>query len=130
MGTREDSPNCQTPFHRGGIQRLLFVIAIASVIWFLLRPASHETTTVPRLGTSPLLRVNLNEADERELSLLPSIGPTIARRIVENRDRLGPFHSLEDLGRVHGIGEKSIEKLRIYCRIEEPAQSVAMAQTP
>lgn len=74
--------------------------------------------------------MNLNDADERELSLLPSIGPTIARRIIENRDRLGPFQSLEDLGRIHGIGEKSIEKLRIYCRFDEPTQTVVMAQTP
>ena len=130
MGTREHVPNCPTPFHRGGIQRLLVVITIASVVWISLRPRIHETTTIPRGVTSPLLRVNLNDADERELSLLPSIGPTIARRIIENRDRLGPFESLEDLGRIHGIGEKSIEKLRVYCHFDETTQAVAMAQTP
>jgi competence ComEA-like helix-hairpin-helix protein len=130
MGTHEDLLNRHTPFHRGGIQRLLVVIATVSGIWFLLQPKMRETTLAPRSMTTPLLQLNLNEADERELSLLPSIGPTMAKRIVENRTRFGPYESLEDLGRVPGIGEKSIEKLRIYCHVNTPIHSVTMAQTP
>jgi hypothetical protein len=37
----------------------------------------------------PLIQIDLNRAQARELTLLPGVGPVLARRIVENRNRLG-----------------------------------------
>lgn len=108
----------------------MVLVVFAGVVWSSRPTTQQHVGSLPPKLTTPLLRVNLNEADERELSLLPSIGPTIARRIIENRERLGPFHSLDDLGRIHGIGEKSIEKLRAYCHVDEPPPPLAIAQTP
>src|SRR5690606_22095787 len=58
------------------------------------------------------LPVNLNEATLEELQSLPGIGPGLGRRIVEDRDRRGPFRSLEELRRVKGFGPTRIEALR------------------
>jgi competence protein ComEA len=49
--------------------------------------------------------VNLNTATAQELEALPGIGPTLAQAIIEERDRAGGFRSVEDLRRVHGIGD-------------------------
>lgn len=55
--------------------------------------------------------VNLNTATAEELDSLPGIGPKLADRIVEERKN-GAYTSLEDLGRVSGLGDRKLEKLR------------------
>ncbi|HEV8375877.1 MAG TPA: helix-hairpin-helix domain-containing protein [Candidatus Polarisedimenticolia bacterium] len=59
-----------------------------------------------------LSRVNLNTATVDELTTLPGIGPSYAKRIVEFREKNGPFKKVEDLLNVQGIGEKTLEKIR------------------
>ena len=44
-------------------------------------------------------------------------GPSLAKRIVDFRDRQGPFERLEHLMRVKGIGEKSFDKLKPYLTV-------------
>lgn len=65
-------------------------------------------------------RIDVNTATWVEWIQLPNIGETLARRIIEDRERHGPFESVEDLQRVKGIGPKTIENLRPYLRIGEP----------
>ncbi len=55
--------------------------------------------------------VDLNRASAEELQLLPRIGPTLAARIVEERERGGPFRSVAELARVRGIGPRTVERL-------------------
>jgi competence protein ComEA len=52
--------------------------------------------------------INVNTASQAELEALPGIGPVIARRIVEGR----PYRSVEELGRVKGIGRKRLDEIR------------------
>lgn len=59
-------------------------------------------------------QININLASSREFENLPGIGPALARRIVENRDKYGSFRSVEDISRVKGIGEKKLAKFRRY----------------
>lgn len=56
--------------------------------------------------------VNINTADASALDSLPGVGASTASAIIEDRERNGPFTSVEDLMRVSGIGEKKFEKLR------------------
>ncbi|MEC7524188.1 MAG: helix-hairpin-helix domain-containing protein [Myxococcota bacterium] len=55
--------------------------------------------------------MDVNRASAAELELLPRIGPTLARRVIEERDRGGPFESVEALTRVRGIGPRTVEQL-------------------
>lgn len=55
--------------------------------------------------------VDINRASEDELRALPGIGGVLASRIVEARERDGPFASLDDLRRVRGLGRAKLEKL-------------------
>lgn len=57
-------------------------------------------------------KVNLNTADVSALDTLPGVGPTTAKKIVDDRAANGPFRTVEDLMRVPGIGAKRLEDLR------------------
>lgn len=61
--------------------------------------------------------IDLNRATVKELTRLPGVGESIAKRIVEFRDEHGPFKRVEDLLKVKGIGEKSFEKIRPHVRV-------------
>ena len=75
-------------------------------------PASQVTPQVtPRALTSP---VDLDSAPESVLVTLPGVGPALAKRIVQDRARGGPFGSLTAFTRVAGIGEKTAARLAPY----------------
>jgi competence protein ComEA len=56
--------------------------------------------------------VDLNTADAAALESLPGVGPVLAARIVAYRDSAGPFASPEDLLRVRGVGQATLERFR------------------
>ena len=60
---------------------------------------------------SPAGIVDMDRATEGEIEQLPRIGPATARRIIANRDSLGPFGSLAGLKRVKGMGPASLARL-------------------
>lgn len=55
--------------------------------------------------------INVNTADATLLAELPGIGETKAAAIVEDREANGPYASADDLSRVSGIGEMTVEGL-------------------
>lgn len=64
--------------------------------------------------------ININTATAEELDeALPGIGETKAKRIVEYREAAGGFDSVDELINVSGIGEKTLENLRPYCRVTD-----------
>lgn len=62
--------------------------------------------------------VSINEASREELERLPGVGPALAARIVEHRERYGPFRRAEHLLLVRGIGERRFLRLRPYVNAE------------
>ena len=56
--------------------------------------------------------VSLNRSSMEELMSLPGVGPALAGRIVEYRERHGPYRKITDLLAVAGIGPKSLERIR------------------
>jgi competence protein ComEA len=56
--------------------------------------------------------VNINTASASEFEALPGIGPKMANRIVEYRQKNGPFKKVEELMNVRGLGEKNFLKLK------------------
>ena len=51
--------------------------------------------------------IDINTAQKKDLDRLTGVGPVLAQRIIESR----PFHSLDDLTKVRGIGPKTLEKI-------------------
>jgi competence protein ComEA len=62
--------------------------------------------------------ININNADERELQTIPGIGPALAKKIIEHRDRYGPFRRPEEILIVEGISEKRFRELRSFILTE------------
>lgn len=58
--------------------------------------------------------VDINRADWPELALLPGVGETLARRIVDSRQSVGPFLDHRDLLRVPGVGPVKLEEIQLY----------------
>lgn len=59
----------------------------------------------------PPKKVDLDVASESAIVALRGIGPSLARRIVADRDSFGPFGSIEGLKRVRGVGNGLVAKL-------------------
>jgi competence protein ComEA len=56
--------------------------------------------------------VNINTATAEQLNALPGIGPKMAARIIEHRQKAGGFKRVEELMSIQGIGEKNFLKLK------------------
>jgi competence ComEA-like helix-hairpin-helix protein len=74
-------------------------------------------TAEPTTSRQQRIRVDLNRAEVEDLVHLPGIGPELAGRIVEFRDRSGAFRHVDDLLAVPGIGPGIVEKIRNRVRI-------------
>ncbi|NBX29376.1 helix-hairpin-helix domain-containing protein [bacterium] len=67
--------------------------------------------------------VNVNQASRAELEAVRGIGPSMSGRIVEERQKNGPFKSPADLSkRVSGIGEKTLKKFQASGLVVPTAQ--------
>jgi len=94
---------------------LLSLIALA----FLIAAHPHAAAAVQQragtraAATSPATGVvNLNTASATQLEALPGIGAKTAARIIEYRQKNGPFKKIEELMNVRGVGEKNFLKLK------------------
>jgi competence protein ComEA len=70
--------------------------------------------------------IDVGRATAEELQRLPGIGPKMAQRIVDERQK-GRFKTVDDLRRVSGIGAKTLEKLRPYVTVGKEPKRVAAA---
>ena len=57
-------------------------------------------------------RVNINEASAQDLAKLQKVGPKYAVRIVEHRQKYGPFKLTEELMEIPGIGPGTYDKIK------------------
>ena len=55
--------------------------------------------------------VNINTATATELETLPGVGPVIAKRIIDYREKYGAYKNIGELKNVSGIGDKTFEGL-------------------
>jgi competence protein ComEA len=56
-------------------------------------------------------RLDLDVATAAQIDSLPGVSPLMARRIVQDRLRRGPFLSMSGLQRVSGVGRGFIQKI-------------------
>jgi competence ComEA-like helix-hairpin-helix protein len=62
--------------------------------------------------------VNINTASAKELETLPGIGKGLAERIIEHREKYGPFAKPEHLIMVRGISEHRFQAIRDQITVE------------
>ena len=87
---------------------ILIALVVGAQAWLVAQKAPAA-----KADTSPAPAVvNLNTATAEQLDSLPGVGPKVAARIIEYRQKNGPFKKIEDLMNVRGIGEKNFLKIR------------------
>ena len=89
---------------------MIAVLAAAIAGPALIRAGRVPVGSRP-VTAAPDMRIEINTATEVQLNALPGIGPALAARIAADRATRGPFESIDDLARVHGIGPKIIERI-------------------
>ena len=110
------------PLRRYAAAAAVLLLSLAAACWTAahLRPAVSGWRLTPRAAarteeslpqTAVEGRVNVNNAGAEELCTVKGIGPKLAEKILEERERNGPFRYWEDLLCVNGIGEKTLRKL-------------------
>jgi competence protein ComEA len=93
---------------------LVLALACASAI-----PAVAAPSAAPKAAASETRPIDINTADSATLESVPGIGKSLSQRIVSFREKNGPFQSVDDLLKVQGVGEKSIQKLRPYLTVSK-----------
>lgn len=89
---------------------------ISSDKYAYVTPADQLGAALPETGASG--KININTASKEELTVLPRIGPAIAGRIREYREKEGPFKNIEELNNVSGIGEATFAQLKDLITVE------------
>ena len=87
---------------------IMFVCCVGLVV---VPPVLAANSNVEKNAQAETL-LNVNAANEAELTVLPGVGKVTAERIVVFRTEQGPFKSVDDLTLVKGIGKKMLEKIR------------------
>ena len=96
---------------------LRYVMTIAAVASLLatVPSAAAAAQGKPAAAASkpaPTAPININTATASDFEALPGVGATTAARIVEYRQKNGPFKKIEELMNVRGLGEKNFLKLK------------------
>ncbi len=91
-----------------------FAAAFAAMILFAVAAAAKPKPQKP---------IDLNTATLDQLEELPGIGPKMAQRILDFREKSGPFERVTDLRAIRGIGRKRFEKIRPYVSVTPPRDS-------
>ena len=98
---------------------LVAVTALFAGAPHLSAQAQAPSRSTSRSATKPALTtpININTAAAGELDNLPGVGAKTAERIVEYRQKNGPFKKIEELMNVRGVGEKNFLKLKDHITV-------------
>ena len=109
-----------TMVYRAEVRRALGVLVVATFFFGGLSMIAAEKVLAGQPKASlqlqgqaqPAVMVNVNKATTEELIKVRGIGPVMAKRIVEHRDKNGMFKSIEDLTQVQGIGGNKLQRIK------------------
>lgn len=65
--------------------------------------------------------IDINTASQDDWQALPGIGPVLSKRIVEYRERLGGFSSMEQVRNTWGLPDSTFQKIEPFLRLASPS---------
>ncbi len=101
--------------------RKLLAMGVAGMLLPAFAQAARFT---PREVTGNL---NLNTATQKELELLPGVGPKTAKKIIEYRTQK-PFAKSEDVRKVKGVGRGIFAKVKGHVSVEGPTTLTVVSE--
>lgn len=102
--------------HPAEVQRLLPFVSIPQATnaypekkEFYTTPFTKNYTDKPKYTLTP---IDINTADTSAFIALPGIGSRLANRIVNFRDRLGGFYSIDQVGETYALPDSTFQKIK------------------
>ena len=105
--------------HRRLLQRCIaFMLAVLTIEWIIIATERPDPILLQR-GDSfrRQFRIDINQATWVEWMQMEGIGPSLAHRIVADRKLNGRFQTIDDVGRVPGIGPATLDRIRPWLTI-------------
>ncbi|MDH4210944.1 MAG: helix-hairpin-helix domain-containing protein [candidate division WOR-3 bacterium] len=96
---------------------LLFIVSLVAINVYNYCRKERLKETYSVLIERGKIKLAINDIGAGELESLPGIGRVLARRIIDYRDQIGRFKSLEELKQVNGIGDKLYQKVYPYLKL-------------
>ena len=90
----------------------IMMAAIAAIALSATALSAQTKAPAPKTTAPAAAPVNLNTATAEQLATIPGVGPKMAERIIDYRQKNGGFKKVEDLMNVSGVGEKSFLKMK------------------
>ncbi len=99
-------------------------LLMAVIVLGYLGLTQWQTTKIdlndhPPVQDVPLFQVDLNHFQWYELVILPGIGETLAKAIVDHRSQHGDFTRIEEIQHVSGIEPGKFEQLAPHLTIKQ-----------
>lgn len=96
----------------------ILAISLTACVKQTRRQLSIKTPPETLSTASSSSKININNARREELEKLPGIGPALAFRIIEHRERYGRFRRPEHLMMVRGLSDRRFRELRSQIVVE------------
>lgn len=103
-------------------ERLLPYVKIGAKVLTANKPfiSSKPNSDVQQTKTyaAKFSAVEINTADTSAFISLPGIGSKLALRIVNFRDKLGGFHTIDQIGEIYGLPDSTFQKIKQYLKLD------------
>ena len=99
-----------------GLIIIISVFALSTTLAFAQGASKGDAgkAAAPQVAS----KININKATAEQLMEIKGIGESYAKRIVEYREKNGPFKNIEDITKVQGIGTKTFDKIKDLIMVE------------
>ncbi len=98
------------------------LLALSWLCIVLLSTACSSKRTISRPSDPPsqssTVLININTATSADLQQLPQVGPALAAKIIEHRQRHGAFRKREHLLVVDGISNRRYREIEPFVTLE------------
>lgn len=95
------------------VSGLIIIISVFALSMTSTFAETSSKTDAGKVATAQVAsKININKATVEQLMEIKGIGESYAKRIVEYREKNGPFKNIEDITKVQGIGTKTFEKIK------------------
>jgi len=93
------------------MKKILFFLFVLN---FIFTPSLYASSKKEDI----ISKININSANAKELTRLSGIGKKTAESIIKFRDTNGPFKSVNDLLKIKGIGQKTLNRMKNFITID------------
>jgi competence protein ComEA len=100
--------------HKSSVVLLSLLVVVFGGISGCSKPSTQTISFQTESKSDRERTININRATAEELEELPHLGAVLAKRIIEHRERYGPFRRSEHILAVEGISEKRYRELKQF----------------